>query len=154
LTVIFYILLSIILCVNLVKAEEKDYFSRIFSTEKVENNGACDDYEWVWDADCHLSNDKVFKGDYFYTAWFMRLLLAAIIIAYVWQSKILEYLVMLAIAVIIENKYGLATTTVCQGEGYFNDFGQCLLPSQPVIGWFIGILIIYFIVKKTIGKVN
>lgn len=149
LTVIFYILLAIILCVSLVKA---DYLSSIYSTEKVENDGQCDNNEWVWDKDCALSNEQIFKGDFFYTAWFMRLLLFVIIIAYLWKSKIFEALLMLGLATIMENQYGVTVTAVCEGSGYLKNFGKCFLPSQPVIGWFLGFIIIYFMIKKTIGK--
>ena len=128
-------------------------FNMLFSTCKIDN-GICDYGEYPFkDKDCVLNKERVFSGRIFKEMWMIRLLLVASLVLLILKKK--EYALISALVsatLVITNKsitesMGLS----CKGSDYIINFGTCIAPDYPIMGWTLGmviIVLIYFIFKK------
>lgn len=123
-------------------------FSRIISKEKVLNNGICDDGEWaIIDKDCNFSINKIQNLSILKEAWVIRLLLLITIVMIFRKKGDILVMTALTAGVLIYNglfnvssfiNKGIVSSTInCSGAGFFQNFGDCVWPSQPIIGWLI-----------------
>lgn len=142
------------------------FFKRLLSTCKVKDNNICDDGEWfLMDKDCQLDNQL------FFSMWFLRIIL---IITILLLAKNHKYFPVLAIVLVLlffingaftsqsdsaneflQNFMGkiptISETLSCRGSDYLFNFGSCIAPDYPTLGWTLGLIIIlfaYFTFKK------
>ncbi|MBU0959879.1 MAG: LamG domain-containing protein, partial [Nanoarchaeota archaeon] len=132
------------------KAKEEILFlQRLFHGEKNPDNGICDDGEnYLIDDDCEFIAESFMSGTIFFTMWFIRFALFATVFLFLMGSNVFPAGVMLVAGLFtINNAFGIMKAPAIAAEcgtftGFFKDFGTCIWPTYPLVGWAIGLVIL------------
>ncbi len=136
---------------------EESPISILLSTCKIENNGVCDYGEYpLINKDCGFTAMRVTSGRIFQEVWILRLLAILSIIFLIMKKK--RYLLISSIffiGLLVTNSKIIdamvSKEVSCEGINYLANFGPCIAPNYPTLGWLLGliiILLVYFSTKK------
>lgn len=138
------------------QCEETGLYNILLSSCRIDN-GVCDYGEYPFrDRDCTLTGERVFSGKIFSEIWLIRLLLIASVILLVLKKKTYAIISgMISAGLIVTNRAItesiLFKEVSCKGSDYVINFGPCIAPDYPMMGWMLGLIIIiliYFAFKK------
>ena len=131
------------------------FIQRLFSTCKVPNNGICDDGEYILiDKDCSLTFSKVRNYELFTEMWLLRILLVIALFLFFKNDPNFKIVVAVLIALFVYNHaFGLPSEGIsCDGSSFLFNFGYCMMPSSPLLGWAVGAALVTLIIWLFMGR--
>lgn len=140
--------------------KEDNAFSTIFSNCRIPKNGVCDYGEYPFkDNDCRLTANRVIFGSIFWEMWIVRvLLLISVIFLILRKRNYLLFIVAILLGLLLTNpaitSSLLSNEVSCDGISYLYNFGPCIAPKYPAVGWMIipALLILLYITWAKLKK--
>lgn len=139
------------------------FINRLFSKCKIPNNNVCDDGEnFLIDSDCMITIEGLKEADFFKQMWFVRYMLLLSIFLLFRDSKRYPLIIGFLILLFVYNgaflPVGAEVDRSCMDVNFMVNLGHCILPQQPIIGWLIGLSVLFLFVTyfrkadKTVRK--
>jgi hypothetical protein len=138
--------------------DDQPFVERIFSKCKIPDNGICDDGEnYILNRECVVNLDIVRTGELFKVMWFIRFILILSIFLLVRDSKQYPLAVIAIIILLVYNEAFIPEgmdydRLACTDVNLLINFGYCVMPDKPMMGWLIGLAIIALLFTYFVGQ--
>ncbi len=138
--------------------EDESFIKRLFSKCKIPDNGICEDGEnFLMDGDCMVSLKDLTTGRLFKYMWFLRFVFLLSIFMLFRDSSKYPIIVAILVLLFVYNgafiKPGIDYDMMaCTDINFLINFGYCIMPDQPIVGWLIGFALIALVLRYFSSK--